>query len=206
MIVQIGCDTPEFKEVSLIFAREWVKPSLKPCPTDLKIFKVYNQTLESRFQTYVKSLGHQSTERHFHGTTLRCDLANSKGACTQSECGICGISRHGFDSKKIGSNISRFKRFGLGMYLAPNSSKCHDYTQGCHGYRALLLCDVAPGRKYNIKHDKTQLTSPPQGYDSVYGQHGGNLNYDEIVLYKEDAILPKHVIMYQKDGVRQIAA
>ena len=92
------------------------------------------------------------------------------------------------------------------MYLAPNSSKCHEYTQGCNGYRALILCDVAPGRKYIETHDQTKLKAPPPGYDSVYGQHGGRLNYDEIVLYNEDAILPKYVIMYQKDGVGQIAA
>ena len=205
MIVGINSDAPELEQVSQTFTRQWVKPALKPAPTELKIFKVYNQTLESQFQAYIQSLGQQSTEQHFHGTTLRCDLANSKAACTLPECSVCGISRHGFDPKKIGSNISRFKRFGMGMYLAPNSSKCHDYTQGCHGHRALLLCDVAPGRKYMVKQDEMKFKRPPQGYDSVYGQSGGSLNYDEIVLYNKDAILPKYVIMYQKGGVQQIA-
>ena len=204
-MMEIDCHTPDFRQVSRTFTRQWVKPSLKPAPTDLKIFKVCNQTLETQFQTYAQSLGHRSIEQHFHGTVLRCDLANTKSACTQPGCGICGISRRGFDPGKIGSNISRFKRFGKGMYLAPNSSKCHDYTQGCNGYRALILCDVAPGRKYIVKRDQTSFTAPPQGFDSVYGQHGGNLNYDEIVLYNKDAILPKYVIMYQKGGVGQIA-
>ena len=63
------------------------------------------------------------------------------------------------------------------MYFVPNSSKCHDYTQGCHNYRALFLCDVALGRKYEVQHDKTALKSPPLGYNSVYGKHVGSLNY-----------------------------
>ena len=69
----------------------------------------------------------------------------------------------------------------------------------------MLLCDVAPGNKYILTHDSPSLTGAPQGYDSVYGQHGGSLNYDEIVLYHRHAILPKYVIVYQKDGVGKIA-
>ena len=69
----------------------------------------------------------------------------------------------------------------------------------------MLLCDVCPGNKYTLQRDNQQLTSPPQGYDSVHGQTGGSLNYEEIVLYQPDAILPKYIIVYQKDGIRKIA-
>ena len=50
----------------------------------------------------------------------------------------------------IQTNIT-FQRFGHGFYLAPNSSKCHDYTQGANGCRAMLLCDVCPGRQYQFR-------------------------------------------------------
>ena len=69
----------------------------------------------------------------------------------------------------------------------------------------MLLCDVLPGNKYTVTQDQSSLRSPPQGYDSVYGQKGGSLNYDEIVLYRPEPILPKYVIVYQKNGVGKIA-
>ena len=68
------------------------------------------------------------------------------------------------DSIKIISK--RFQRFGhAGFYLAPHSSKCHDYTQGSHTHRAMLLCDVLPGKKHVVTTDQTHLNAPPQGYD-----------------------------------------
>ena len=205
VIVEVDRWTLQSQQVSETFAEQWVKWELLPAPTDLKIFKVCNQTLETQFRKYVQSLRHQyqDTEEHFHGTVLRCDLAHTKSACTRPACSICGISRRGFDRGKIGSKIE-FGRFGKGMYLAPNSSKCHDYTQGCNGYRAMLLCAVAPGKKLILTHDQTHLKAPPPGYDSVYGKSGGRLNYDEIILYNKDAILPRYVIMYQKDGVERL--
>eukprot|EP00731_Ephydatia_muelleri_P002205 Em0001g2205a len=118
--------------------------------------------------------------------------------------GICGISRNGFQKSCVESNIT-FKRFGHGFYLAPHSSKCHDYTQGTHTHRAMLLCDVLSGKKHVVQTNQTHLVAPPQGYDSVYGQPGGSLNYPEIVIY-EASILSRYVIIYQKDGVGKIAA
>ena len=77
----------------------------------------------------------------------------------------------------------RLQRFGHGSYLAPHSSKCHDYTRGSHTHRAMLLCDVLPGKKHVVTTDHTHLTTPPQDYDSVYGQPDpGCLNYPEIVI------------------------
>ena len=32
---------------------------------------------------------------------------------------------------------------------------------------------------------------------TLYGQAGGNLNYDEIILYNPDAILPRCIIVYK---------
>ncbi len=70
----------------------------------------------------------------------------------------------------------------------------------------MLLFDVCPGNKYNLKKNNEKLTGPPQGFDSVYGQTGGgNLNYEELVVYNADAALPKCIIVYQKDGEGKIA-
>jgi len=118
---------------------------------------------------------------------------------------VCRISEDGFSAAKIRQNIPHFQRFGRGFYLAPKTSKCHDYTQGAHSYRAMLLCKVLPGNKYKLKKDGTSLNGPPSGYHSIYGETGASLNYEEIVLPSADAILPKYVIVYRKDGEAKIA-
>ncbi len=69
----------------------------------------------------------------------------------------------------------------------------------------MLLFDVCPGNKYNLKKDDANLKAPPQGFDSVYGQPGVRLNYEELVVYNPDAALPKCIIVYQKDGIGKIA-
>ena len=111
------------------------------------------------------------TEQYFHGTKLTCNIMKDGAVCRDRNCGICGITREGFNENYIASNIPTWMRFGYGMYLAPNASKCHEYTQGAFYYRAMLVCDVAPGKKIVIAPptDDTykELT---QGYDSIYGQ------------------------------------
>ena len=172
------------------------------------VFEISSKNHEGNWKAYRDALtrsGHPtSVEQHYHGTAIKCNLISSQSLCSHNDCGICGISKNGFQKSRIGSNIT-FKRFGHGFYLAPNSSKCHDYTQGIHTHRAMLLCDVLPGKKHVVQTDQTHLVAPPQGYDSVYGQPGSALNYPEIVIYDEASILPRYVIIYQKDGIGKIA-
>ena len=163
------------------------------------VFVVINATLKQRCSTYRQGLRNRGLEEHFHGTTLSCNIAYTEVLCSDGSCGICGISRTGLDRSYIKKNID-FQRFGDGFYLAPNSSKCHDYTRGTNGYRAMLLCDVCPGNKYRLERTDQRLKGPPPGYDSVYGQVGRDLNYEEIVLYKPDAVMPRYIILYKKDG------
>jgi hypothetical protein len=60
----------------------------------------------------------------------------------------------------------------------------------------MILCDVACGRVYQTQYDNSSLTSAPYGFDSVEGVPGGSLNYPELVVYNEDAALPKYVVFY----------
>ena len=146
-----------------------------------------------------------TVEQYYHGTIIKCNPVVTKKVCSHSDCGVCGISHKGFNKKLIGKNIPKFKRFGDGFYLAPHSSKCHDYTQGTHRHRAMLLCDVLPGKKYTFTKNQIHLTAPPDGFDSVYGKPGHNLNYPEVVLFDEASILPSYIIMYKRDGIEKIA-
>ena len=69
------------------------------------------------------------------------------------------------------------------------------------------------GKGYKMTVDDTTLTKPPTGYDSVsfvpgssfgvvltrsqvIGEVGSRLNYDELVVYDNDAIRPSYLVMY----------
>ena len=214
-LIRLSEDQQTYKEVSEHFVKEWVKttPEFPDPPQPEAIFAIQNTKLVDAFHDYGDELRKQSSEESansdlfFHGTALKCDLKNTNEYCSDRDCGICGIAKDGFDASRIGENIPRFKRFGHGIYLAPNSSKCHDYTQGIpeYGLRAQLLCLVACGAPYELLHDNTTLQQPPSQYHSVYGRSGGSLNYDEIVVYDAGAVLPQYVVLYKHNGVHKIA-
>ena len=168
------------------------------CPGVDFVYRVTNSTLKQEWDAYGRRVQVQQVEQYFHGTTLACDITRFDQLCSKGECGVCGISSAGLDKRCISEGS--FQRFGSGFYLAPNSSKCHDYTRTCNGYvyRAMLLCDVYPGEKYHFQRNKRHLTGPPQGYDSVYGQVGEDLNYPELVVYDKAAVLPRYIIVYRK--------
>ena len=174
-----------------------------PCPNIDFIFIIINTKLEQRWTAYKQTLQNQTIEEHYHGTRLACDITSVQALCNDQDCGICGIASTGLDRRCVYKNVT-FQRFGHGFYLTPNSSKCHDFTQGYNNYRAMLLCDVCPGNKYFLQRNNETLRGPPQGFDCVYGSVGANLNYEEIALYNPDAILPRYIIVYQKDGVKKI--
>ena len=181
-------------------------------PKPAAIYAIQNTILSEKFHLYgerIRKGGKASNSaRFYHGTTIKCNLLCTDGYCDDPDCGVCGISKNGFDASRIGSNIPRFKRFGHGIYLAPNSSKCQDYTRGMpeYGVRAQLLCLVACGAKYELKFNDVTLHQPPEKFDSVYGRSGGSLNYDEIVVYDVDAVMPQYIIVYEHDGVDKIAS
>ena len=193
----------EFRQVEQQFKENWSSRK-GACPEIDGIFSISNAKLQERWSTYQATLPLHDTEEYFHGTKLKCNIMNTNALCADNDCGICGIANIGFDRRYIRKNIM-FQRFGHGFYLAPNSSKCHDYTQGCSGYRAMLLFDVCPGNKYQLRSDDEKLTAPPAGHNSVHGKAGGSLNYDELVLYNPDGALPKYIIVYTRDGEGKIA-
>ena len=139
---------------------------------------------------------------------MKCSVQDTGCLCLDDDCGICGIVQEGFSPAKCGLHVKWFKRFGLAYYLAPNSSKCHEYSEGYGRCRALLYCQVAQGKRYMAETNMGNLREPPAGCDSVYGQpgihraRGGSLNYAEVAVYNPNAILPKYIIFYEKDGIK----
>ena len=118
------------------------------------------------------------------------------------------IMREGFKISKASSNIT-WSRFGNGIYFASNSSKSHEYsvgysTNGSLGVArnwptntcGIILCRVATGRVKGYKNSIDKLKGAPFGHNAVEGVVGTDLNYPEIVVYDERAILPVCYIEY----------
>lgn len=79
--------------------------------------------------------------------------------------------------------------------------------------KAMLLNKVIVGKGCKMLHDNTSLQAPPAGFDSVrraslscslflsmrqvLAEKGGSLNYDELVVYTNDAIRPSFLVMYE---------
>ena len=94
-------------------------------------------------------------------------------------------------------------------------SDSYSHNDCASKWKAVLLNKVVVGRGYSLKVNDTTLTGPPAGYDSVsaipqslfwwdhiliesqiIGEVGVKLNYDEVVVYDNDAIRPSYLVMY----------
>lgn len=96
----------------------------------------------------------------------------------------------------------------LTVDFALQSSKAQDYPLapmslvpvGEHS-RMMLVCKVAAGRQKFTTENMPHLQGPPHGFDSVCGRPpenptGSQLRYDELVVYKEEAVLPYAIVKY----------
>ncbi|CAG8493993.1 3347_t:CDS:2, partial [Funneliformis mosseae] len=147
-------------------------------------------------------------QRRFHGTKMKCQvgLQNNK-ICSDKQCSVCAIIREGYKLKYVGTGTisAAFQRFGSGIYFSGTSSKSDDYNEGSLvnylgvNYKVMLLNKIVVGKGYALTKDAMTLTSPPVGFDSVLGEPStsGNLNYDEVVVYKEEASIPQYLIVYE---------
>ena len=202
-LLELNGPNDKFKELCKLFAKKWAKGS---APVVHSVLQVVNPSVEERFQAYIESLPrrHRKVEQYFHGTSLACNILEHLVICSEfsqsmDECGACDIIQSGFETRKIGN---RWQRFGPGFYLSSKSSKAGDYCHGNSSSSAIFLCDVAPGRKYELRTNNPGLTAPPPEYHSVFGKSKflgaiGDLNYDEIVLHRPEAIYPRYLFIVQ---------
>ncbi|CAM9711233.1 unnamed protein product [Ectocarpus sp. 4 AP-2014] len=151
--------------------------------------------------------------RQFHGTSCseRCNFIvnpQEEAPCGLSSCSVCSICTLGF---QLGDNVARTAlesqiplRYGEGVYFSSVSGKANDYARSSEKkssdgrrLRCMFVAYVARGKPYLTK--KTNLRPhmcPPLGFHSVEGEVGPALNYEELVVYKEEAALPTHLIVY----------
>ncbi|KAG9044296.1 hypothetical protein FS837_008388 [Tulasnella sp. UAMH 9824] len=187
-------DSYEYEKVVRLFDSGW-KHQTKKRPRITRILAVMlpdhlNESYEAyKTRLEAKNDYHGANEQLvFHGTSRQCSLG-------EYEEYINLLSKAGSAVRLL-----TFKRFGPGIYTSTVSSKADDYASKSTYYenKAVLVAKVALGRE-SIYYKTTQdLTGPPYGYDSVRGEVGIDLNYDEQVLYKDDAIRPAYVVVYEK--------
>ena len=60
----------------------------------------------------------------------------------------------------------------------------------------LLVARVVAGRTHRLRRGDRGLTSPPYGYHSITGEPGEDLNYEETVVYTNEAIRPAFLLVY----------
>jgi len=181
-------------------------------------FSSYQQGIEQ-----TRGIPGGNTRRRFHGTIRECclgDNASENALCRLNSCNLCRIIQSSFQLAKAGQRTN-FGRFGAGIYTSATSSKVGSYSQVVYSIwvgasrwysywqandyssgsaspnKAMLLNDVVMGRAVKLTWTDTSLTQPPQGYDAVIGEPGGDLNYDESVVYNNDAIRPSFLIIYR---------
>ncbi|KAH7884348.1 ADP-ribosylation [Phlebopus sp. FC_14] len=208
-LVRVNRESPCFAELEQLFTKGW-RHRKKVRPQVQSVFKVLwpEPLLEpylayrSEVQASVRARDKRGNEKLlFHGTNRACLLGESSGSvllCSLRECSLCSILRSSFDVSKCGSK-NAFKRFGHGIYTTSCSSKADDYVSNISEnacLRVMLISRVVVGKPYKRYRNAADLVAPPHGYDSVAGEIGWDLNYEETVTYHNDTVRPAYLIVY----------
>lgn len=211
MILEVPLGHATFKSVAEQFKSSWrhygsacppvrrIYKIISP-PTSLVNYNAYRAAVESRGQFLSAGRTEGNENRRWHGTRRVCNLGDKGHTqfCSSLQCSLCCIIRNSFDLSLFGKKTG-WGRFGKGIYTSSTSSKSNDYSHNdCQSsLKAILLNKVVVGKGCKLLQDNTTLTSPPSGFDSVLAEKGGSLNYDELVVYTNDAIRPSFLVMYE---------
>ncbi|KAF5326715.1 hypothetical protein D9619_004279 [Psilocybe cf. subviscida] len=196
-----------FSDIEKLFYKGWKHPN-KSKPQIQAIYKILATESSLNPASVLTSPALRGRRKNpvneqflFHGTNRYCRLAEDAGRlrlCLLSKCHLCNIIRNSFDVGKCGKK-HKFRRFGKGIYTSACSSKSDDYTlNGDEGsnLRVLLVTRVVVGNPHRLQENATSLLEPPTGYHSVIGEPGIDLNYEETVVYDNDAIRPAFLVVY----------
>lgn len=210
MIVEVPRDHERYKSVESQFRQKWLHNG--KCPEVRAIYKIVSTKANvARYERYLdrveakgnfasKGKARGNENRRWHGTTRKCNIGDNGVTkfCSNPSCSLCCIMKSSFDVSFF-ARKTRFGRFGAGIYTSSTSSKSDAYScNSCTSeWKAMLLNRVVVGNGYKMRVDNTGLTEPPPGYDSVIAEAGARLNYDELVVYNNDAIRPSYLVMYR---------
>ncbi|CAN0163900.1 unnamed protein product [Ectocarpus sp. 12 AP-2014] len=206
-------DGREYNALRDLFNARWIKPRPAKGVSIERIFSIQvSREVRDKHERYKGKFGNLC--QRFHGTSCNegcnfmVDPQNGQVPCGKSSCSVCNICKQGF---KMGPNVAGTARatgfplrYGEGIYLTSVSGKANDYASRsakkvgiASELRCMFVASVAVGRTF--KTNSTRLPAnqcPPPGYQSVVGEVGQGLNFDEFVVYNEQAALPTHLIVY----------
>eukprot|EP01043_Picozoa_sp_COSAG02_P005161 COSAG02_NODE_138_length_34440_cov_16.694368_24_plen_855_part_00 len=188
--------TVAWTHASSLLQNTWTKKERYTFSRLVEVQEIQNLALQSRFDGYKAS--------------MRAGIVNGNELMLFHGCAqdaIESIARTGFLKTFQTSAAGSWQRYGPGFYFAMHASKSHEYPvtemqalpPGKH-FRTMILCKVARGNVLETRENMDGLQgSAPEGYDSIHGvaTADGPLNYDELVVFAEEAILPYAVVTYE---------
>ncbi|KAF6755456.1 hypothetical protein DFP72DRAFT_811701 [Ephemerocybe angulata] len=212
MILEVPVGHSTFKSVGDQFKASW-RHAGSTCPAVRRVYKIimppgklasyeaYRTAVEAKGQFVAQGRSAGNENRRWHGTRRTCNLGDKGHTqfCGTTTCSLCSIIRNSFDITLWGKKTG-WGRFGKGIYTSSTSSKSNDYSHNdCKSnLKAILLNKVIVGKGCKMLQDNTSLTSAPAGFDSVLAEKGGSLNYDELVIYNNEAIRPSFLVVYDE--------
>ncbi|KAG7089294.1 hypothetical protein E1B28_010992 [Marasmius oreades] len=210
-LIPLKTSNPKYQEIRALFLKGWKHPEKdRPIIQGIYLIVYPSERLEPyrKYRSHVERLNLRSgfdkgsnEQLLFHGTTRLCALGDSNRSivpCSLSTCSLCCIISKLYDVRKCGSK-HKFRRFGTGLYTTSCSSKADDYFHAGgkdSKYRTLLVNRVVVGKPCIRRYNATNLTEPPPGHQSIIGVPGADLNYEETVVYDNNAIHPAFMIAY----------
>ncbi|KAF7341455.1 PARP catalytic domain-containing protein [Mycena venus] len=212
-LVPLSTQDPTYIQLEKHFQDGWTHLS-KPKPQVHAIFTiVLTEDSLGAFLQYRALVETSRTPRDaneqllFHGTAQSCLLGDEKRGtqlCKIAGCLLCSVIRNSFDVSKCGKR-HKFCRFGTGIYTTTSSSKADDYFKGVpeSPFRIVLVNRVVVGNPLTQQSNAEEITELPFGYHSVVGVPGASLNYEETVVYNNNAIRPAYLIVYAKTMSRR---
>ena len=173
----------------------WQKKDLYEFVRLVEVQEIKNPPMSARYEEYKRTLPdaiNGNEQLLFHGC---------------SNAAIASIAKQGFVKDFQTTAAGSWQRFGPGFYFATAASKSHEYPlsdmqalQPGQHFRKMILCRVAKGNVLKTSENMDKLPGrAPEGYHSVHGEAttDGPLNFDEVVVYNEAAILPYAVVTYE---------
>ncbi|CAM9168974.1 unnamed protein product [Ectocarpus sp. 8 AP-2014] len=203
----------EYNALRDLFNTRWIKPRPAKGVSIERIFSIQvSRKMRDKHERYEGRFGNLC--QRFHGTSCNegcnfmVDPQGGQVPCGKSSCSVCNICKLGF---KLGPNVAGTARatgfplrYGEGIYFSSVSGKANDYASRSakkigndSELRCMFVANVAVGRTFETKSTRLPANQcPPPGYQSVVGEVGRGLNFDEFVVYDEEAALPTHLIVY----------
>eukprot|EP01043_Picozoa_sp_COSAG02_P052292 COSAG02_NODE_5610_length_4190_cov_4.748717_3_plen_539_part_00 len=191
-----GVGTEAYTHADSLLQNTWIKREEYAFSQLVEVRQIDNPRLQQRYDAYKAAMPAEVLNGNevmvFHGC---------------KEAAVKSIVEHGFKKEFWRSAAGDWQRFGPGFYFALQASKSHEYpldvmralSRGEHT-RTSLLCKVAKGTTLQTTKNMDGLQgAAPAGYHSIHGLAAadGPLNYDELVVYDEAAVLPYATVTYR---------